>query len=239
MCGTMTTNLCNPVSKERLVWLVVVVQPPTTSDFGDCHVNALCRRLTCTDDVWDSLRFLLQEILEQLGDQKVQISSLRLLACPFNLKSPMKNTWEIALSTVASSQCKLRQQALCISTLGGAHSALGDIHRNHAIKAQELAMRQMAVARAMGNEGLEARCALFVAWALIQQQRVKEANRIVRSLEIGTGLCKGKVQQCSTTCSPTTNVVSHSSRALQEDVQLRDMIVAARSKLESIAHGVS
>ena len=56
-----------------------------------------------------------------------------------------------------------------LSTLGGAHAALGQYSAEHAINAERMARRQYHVAMLLGDRALAARCIVFMASALIQQ----------------------------------------------------------------------
>lgn len=266
---------CKSLTEKGAVWLCVLGQRPTISVMKQAPANfdaVLCQTLTCPEDASERFQQLALWILQRYGEDESHIPALRLVVLPFELGSATQSSWGLALSTLAATQSKLKQQALCISTLGGAYSALGDINKNHAVKAQEMAISQMTVARAMGNDGLyvffqlylylcvsfiqvdclicvplagevlimyirrhrEARCVLFVAWAMIQQERVNEADTIITSLEIRAGFRGGQV---GTSSAWNAAVPSHASRALREDQQLQGMIAAARRKLSSGSDG--
>jgi len=66
------------------------------------------------------------------------------------------------------------------STLGGAHSSLGETFFAHAEKAGEISHRQLALASEMGDLRLASQCKLYVAFSLLQRGRLKQAAKIVR-----------------------------------------------------------
>lgn len=94
---------------------------------------------------------------------------------------PSELQWSQRLWTLPVRQYRLYQQSLLASTLGGAHSQLGDIHSDHAIKARQMAFVQQRIAIAMGNAGLAARCSLFVVWSDLQRGRYAEASKAIKA----------------------------------------------------------
>ncbi|KNC87435.1 hypothetical protein SARC_00472 [Sphaeroforma arctica JP610] len=68
---------------------------------------------------------------------------------------------------------------LWLSTLGGAHSALGDTDRSHAIRAFHLGVQQMRVAQRMGNTYLEYMCLLHLSHGMIQLEQYTAARHAI------------------------------------------------------------
>eukprot|EP01134_Creolimax_fragrantissima_P003031 CFRG3031T1 len=68
---------------------------------------------------------------------------------------------------------------LWLSTLGGAHSALGEADRKHAFLAYCLGIRQMQVSRRLGNVYLEYFCLLYTSYGLIQLHEFKAARKTI------------------------------------------------------------
>jgi Domain of unknown function (DUF4807) len=68
-----------------------------------------------------------------------------------------------------------------LSTLGGAFSALGDYFEDRANIAGKISIQQMKLAFRLGDPGLISRCLLYFSIALIQKQRFRAAQRIIRS----------------------------------------------------------
>ncbi|GFR57546.1 hypothetical protein ElyMa_005340800, partial [Elysia marginata] len=56
-----------------------------------------------------------------------------------------------------------------LSTLGGAHSSLGETFQHHAERAGEISGHQLRLAIQLGNESLIARCYVFWSWSLMQR----------------------------------------------------------------------
>ena len=90
-------------------------------------------------------------------------------------------TWGWRLSRLAGRVALLTSLALWVSTLGGAYSALGDARPGFAARAQQLALQQLALARALGDAALAARCRIFVAYAAMQLGDHRRASAILRA----------------------------------------------------------
>ncbi|XP_028405880.1 uncharacterized protein LOC114528441 [Dendronephthya gigantea] len=69
-----------------------------------------------------------------------------------------------------------------LSTLGGAHSALGDYFNRNAEVAWELSMKQLYIAVKIGDPILAAHCKVFMSISLMQRGRFVAASRIIRSV---------------------------------------------------------
>lgn len=67
-----------------------------------------------------------------------------------------------------------------LSTLGGAFSALGDYYEYSAEIAGRISFQQMKLALRSDDPGLIARCLLYLSISLIQKQKFKAAQRIIR-----------------------------------------------------------
>ncbi|KAH9525483.1 hypothetical protein Btru_001523 [Bulinus truncatus] len=66
-----------------------------------------------------------------------------------------------------------------LSTLGGAHSSLGEKFIHHAEKAGEISKKQLKMALELGNESLIARCYIFWSWSLLQKEELRRCKKCV------------------------------------------------------------
>eukprot|EP00117_Sycon_ciliatum_P023527 scpid55066/ scgid19980/ Uncharacterized protein F58A4.6 len=98
------------------------------------------------------------------------------------------------------------------STLGGAHSALGDCLPEHAHHAESVSLTQLRLSLKIGDAGLISRCYLFLALSYLQQSRLRQAKLIIRSQRAWI----------------------RSSRFLREDSKLFALFTATRNKLRSL-----
>eukprot|EP00037_Helgoeca_nana_P034092 m.420522 g.420522 ORF g.420522 m.420522 type:complete len:177 (-) comp32576_c0_seq1:1197-1727(-) len=110
--------------------------------------------------------------------------------------------WSRVLIGYETRVSKLRVATLWFSTLGGAYSALGDARQSHSLKALQLAQIQLRLATALGDDGLAARCRLFVAWSKIQAGDLVAAATIVareerRALPTGSRPDPQLLQMCA------------------------------------------
>ncbi|XP_026494498.1 uncharacterized protein LOC113399565 [Vanessa tameamea] len=69
-----------------------------------------------------------------------------------------------------------------LSTLGGAYSALGDYFEHCAEEAGKISMRQYALSKMLGDDGLAARSRLYSAIAFAQKGKLKVARYLVRNI---------------------------------------------------------
>ncbi|KAK6968675.1 hypothetical protein BgiMline_028560 [Biomphalaria glabrata] len=66
-----------------------------------------------------------------------------------------------------------------LSTLGGAHSSLGETFRHHAEKAGEISKKQLKTALELGDESLIARSYIFWSWSLLQRGELRRCKACV------------------------------------------------------------
>ncbi|KOC69301.1 Uncharacterized protein F58A4.6 [Habropoda laboriosa] len=69
-----------------------------------------------------------------------------------------------------------------LSTLGGAFSALGEEFYHCAEKAGQISVKQFQLALCLGDPLLVARCKLYAALSLIQQDQFKIPRKIIRNI---------------------------------------------------------
>ncbi|XP_005102475.1 uncharacterized protein LOC101850969 [Aplysia californica] len=69
-----------------------------------------------------------------------------------------------------------------LSTLGGAHSALGEVFSQHAEQAGKISKKQLKVAMLLGNEQMIARCFVFWSWSLMQRGELRRCRRCIRNV---------------------------------------------------------
>jgi len=68
----------------------------------------------------------------------------------------------------------------CLSTLGGAHSSLGEISKYHSLRAGEISMQQFKIALHVGDPVVIARCKIFMAHSLMQRGFLNRAAKIIK-----------------------------------------------------------
>lgn len=142
-------------------------------------------------------RWLSSILTSQHGCQSIVFMKYRLIC------SKAKDKRSVSLRLTANEEAKLNFQkeiiAWCmthpkiveriqleymvssLSTLGGAHSAMGEFYEQHSIKAGVVSVQQYAVALKMNNPILKARCKIYFAQSLMQRGRLKQAAKIIRS----------------------------------------------------------
>lgn len=81
---------------------------------------------------------------------------------------PAAQQWSLRLQAWLARRLVLQQLTHVVSTLGGAHSQLGESSRRHAHQAQLRARQMQALAVWLDDEGLACRCRAYRALAWIQ-----------------------------------------------------------------------
>eukprot|EP01135_Chromosphaera_perkinsii_P000553 Nk52_evm15s123 gene=Nk52_evmTU15s123 len=107
-----------------------------------------------------------------------------------NMKGILLWGWKIL--GILVKKMKLTGNSLWLSTLGGAHSALGEYHGKHATKAGQLALKQWRLAQELGDDLLGCKCILFLGYSLMQQDRLEHAQRVLESLKLTDAYVKDK-----------------------------------------------
>ncbi|EDV19535.1 uncharacterized protein TRIADDRAFT_62014 [Trichoplax adhaerens] len=120
-----------------------------------------------------------QELLDYLRqDQhcKIKMNLIdQLIDCPWLLIQ-----WSKRLLPHLNTTERLNDAMAILSTLGGAYSALGDQLDHFSLKAQRISLRQLYVAKALGDPTLISKSKLYLALSLMQQRRFTRAERIIR-----------------------------------------------------------
>ncbi|KJE95060.1 hypothetical protein CAOG_05556 [Capsaspora owczarzaki ATCC 30864] len=102
--------------------------------------------------------------------------------CPRQLQADF--VWSAMVGALVARRAAALGVTAWLSTLGGAHSALGDHKHEHALEAGRLALQQLRVAIQLGDPGLVVRCRLFFAYCLIQLGQFKLAYQLIRFLRM-------------------------------------------------------
>ena len=92
--------------------------------------------------------------------------------------------WSIRILQQMLEHLQLEAVFAWLSTLGGAHSALGDYFNKNAEIAWELSLKQLYIAVKIGNPTLTAHCKLFMSISLMQRGHFIAASKIIRSVTI-------------------------------------------------------
>ncbi|CAB4039528.1 Hypothetical predicted protein [Paramuricea clavata] len=90
--------------------------------------------------------------------------------------------WSIRILCEMLEQLQLEAVFAWLSTLGGAHSALGDYFNKNAEVAWELSLKQLYIAIKIGEPALAAHCKLFMSISLMQRGHYSAASKIIRSV---------------------------------------------------------
>jgi hypothetical protein len=126
----------------------------TEREHGECTNNVPCRTV-CVDGPRDA----------------------RLV---ISLSWEADSAWTLRMLTVLLRCARLRMLMAWCSTLGGAHSQLGDTRPDHAVLAGELSLKQLALATDMDDPLLASKCKIFSAYSLLQRGKLKAASKIIK-----------------------------------------------------------
>lgn len=94
-------------------------------------------------------------------------------------KQKIDYAWNNRILALLNKHIVLAEGFAWLSTLGGAHSSLGETFRYHAEKAGEISAKQLRLAIELGNESLIARCYLFWSWSLLQKGELRRCKACV------------------------------------------------------------
>ncbi|KAG5683449.1 hypothetical protein PVAND_012728 [Polypedilum vanderplanki] len=89
-------------------------------------------------------------------------------------------TWGEIVNRLCYEQIEIEYMLSWLSTLGGGFSSLGDYFVQRAEIAGKIAIYQMKIAIRIGDPNLLSRCKLYFSISLIQQNKFKFAQRIIR-----------------------------------------------------------
>ncbi|XP_048590134.1 uncharacterized protein LOC5510176 isoform X5 [Nematostella vectensis] len=97
---------------------------------------------------------------------------------PISIHPDLK--WSKRLLSLVLVYMQLFDVMAWLSTLGGAYSSLGDHCTSFSVKAGITSVKQLLVARKLGNPLLESQCQVFLAMSLVQRGFLKKARHIIR-----------------------------------------------------------
>nr|XP_034175639.1 uncharacterized protein F58A4.6 [Osmia lignaria] len=123
---------------------------------------------------------LLQYLMYQLSD-KINIEVILM-----KLRTPKKQfldyKWNERITQMALERREVDHAMSWLSTLGGAFSALGEEFQHCAEMAGKISIKQFKLALRLGDPLLVARCKLYAALSLIQQDHLKTPQKIVKNV---------------------------------------------------------
>ncbi|KAK7087170.1 uncharacterized protein [Littorina saxatilis] len=90
--------------------------------------------------------------------------------------------WGWYVNYLLTRRMLLEEAMAWLSTLGGAHSSLGEYFTHHAEMAGKISMKQLKLAVNMGDPLTVARCHMFWAYSLLQRGFTRKATAIVRRM---------------------------------------------------------
>ncbi|KAK7483425.1 hypothetical protein BaRGS_00025365 [Batillaria attramentaria] len=115
-----------------------------------------------------------------------QFEKLDLLAVPYMIdivavwpEQKLDYKWGWRMNHLLTKRMLLEDAMAWLSTLGGAHSSLGEYFRHHAEMAGQISIKQLQLAMEMGDPFTVARCYMFWAYSLIQRGITSKAKVIV------------------------------------------------------------
>ncbi|RUS86349.1 hypothetical protein EGW08_005867 [Elysia chlorotica] len=94
-------------------------------------------------------------------------------------KQKIDYAWCSHILGTLSKHVVLEEGFAWLSTLGGAHSSLGETFQHHAKRAGEISSHQLRLALQLGNESLIARCYVFWSWSLMQRGHLTQCKRCI------------------------------------------------------------
>ncbi|XP_011298867.1 uncharacterized protein F58A4.6 [Fopius arisanus] len=108
------------------------------------------------------------------GKQPVVLLRLRMPRKQF-----LDYNWGERVTQMAMERREIDYALSWLSTLGGAFSAMGDHFADYALVAGKISMQQFKLALRLEDPFLAARCKLYAALSLIQQNKLKIPKRII------------------------------------------------------------
>ncbi|XP_043250507.1 uncharacterized protein F58A4.6 [Colletes gigas] len=113
-------------------------------------------------------------------------NNINLAIILMKLRTPKKQfldyNWNERITRMALERKEINHAMSCLSTLGGAFSALGDKFQHCAEVARKISTKQFILALRLEDPLMVARCKLYIALSLIQQGQLKISRNIVRSI---------------------------------------------------------
>ncbi|GFN99412.1 hypothetical protein PoB_002591800 [Plakobranchus ocellatus] len=94
-------------------------------------------------------------------------------------KQKIDYAWSSHILGNLSKHISLEEGFAWLSTLGGAHSSLGETFLHHAERAGEISGHQLRLALQLGNDSLIARCYVFWSWSLLQRGFLKQSKTCI------------------------------------------------------------
>jgi len=119
---------------------------------------------------------------------------------PITLRMNKDILWWCKLHPLIVNRIQLEYIMACLSTLGGAHSSLGDFSQHHSFQAGLISLRQFKVATQLNDPILSARCKIFLAHSLMQRNELKKARQIIRSQYEFSQSTKAEGKELLVTC---------------------------------------
>uniref|UniRef100_A0A0B7BEQ4 Uncharacterized protein n=1 Tax=Arion vulgaris TaxID=1028688 RepID=A0A0B7BEQ4_9EUPU len=95
-------------------------------------------------------------------------------------KQKIDYAWSMRMLDQLSKHVALEEGFAWLSTLGGAHSSLGETFIHHAEQAGRISSQQLKLAIELGNESLMARCYIFWSWSLLQRGHLRRCQICVQ-----------------------------------------------------------
>jgi len=87
--------------------------------------------------------------------------------------------WGLRIQRMLGRRIVLQAATNVVSTMGGAHSQLGESSRRHALQAEVRARQMLLLATRLEDEALACRCNAYRALAMIQLNKLRRAKIIL------------------------------------------------------------
>jgi len=113
-------------------------------------------------------------------DQKTDSIDLLIKLKSMDHYLAIDTNWNKRILNLVVIRFKVEDSLSWLSTLGGAYSSLGEYDINCAVKAGQISVSQLRLAAISGDPNLMARCGIYMAYSMCQQNRRPEAIKMIK-----------------------------------------------------------
>lgn len=145
---------------------------------------------------------------------KIDVKLCRMLPTCINSLTP-EIKWSVLMLPLLFQKLNLEYLMAYLSTLGGAHSSLGENSKHHAKLAGKMSIKQLSIAARLNNPILASHCRIYHAHSLMQIGKYKNAANIIRNEYKFARSCDGQSdEKLLTCCKAAWARVKHLQRVL-------------------------
>ncbi|CAG2100218.1 unnamed protein product [Medioppia subpectinata] len=117
---------------------------------------------------------------EPLDDQTCHLIRILVVLPSMDHYLYIDSNWSGCVLNLVTIRMRVEESFSWLSTLGGAYSSLGENNIHFAIKAGQISRSQLLLASITGDPNLMAKCGIFMAYSLCQQDRKRAAIQLIR-----------------------------------------------------------